>query len=162
MELKKVNVTIYSTIMIKVCGAEGESYQEIIDNALEAIDDRVVGNMNKVYVDPLSPTAKNLMGEVSYVEYDGNGLNRYVIIEDERENNEKQVCFQDHPLGYGPVVIENEVGELNTKSFNLLKKMVDFDDRQKDSDGIDDNRFKDFVEEARALVQIPSKNALEA
>lgn len=157
MSKKRADVVIYSNVRIKVCGAEGETLSEVISNAQDAIDERVADDIKTVYVDPLSPTAKNLMGEVSYVELDPDGFFRYTVIERDNEAGEKEWRFQDHPLGCGPTLVPENSADLNTQAFELLKTLVDWEDSGESINALSNGQFAEWIEQARKLIQTPEQ-----
>lgn len=125
--MKKANVTIYGTVQIHVFGAEGETRDEILEEAVDAIDDRVVDGINKVYVDPQSLTAKNLLGEVSYVCFDKSQPERFVMLENAGKDSEKECFLQMHPLLNKPVEVakHTDKSDLNAAAFELLKEFME-------------------------------------
>lgn len=157
MTIKQANVVIYATVCIKVNGAEGETYEEIIENAEEAIDDRVIGDLKKEYVEPNSPTAKNLMGEVAYFEMEESQPHHFVVIENEFQDSQTEKEFENHPLGYGPVPVNEKGEDASVQAFKLLEQIVGWEDDRDSMDALRDGRLNEWIDKARLLVA-DSKN----
>lgn len=152
MSIKQANVVIYATVCIKVNGAEGETYKEIIENAEEAIDKRVIDDLKKVYVDPHSPTAKNLMGEVVYFEMDESQSHHYVVIENEFEDNQTEKGFENHPLGFGPVPVNEKGEDVTNQALQLLAQIVQWEDNKETLEVIRNGKMNEWIEQARSLT----------
>lgn len=121
--MKQANVCVYTTLMFRVNGVEGENDKEIIEEAVatlhrEDIDQRI----NTTLVDPTSPTARNMMGEIVHWQLDLDGSHLYQL-SDTKDEDDSLRFYEDHPLKMEPRIFEGDT--LSDQAFKLIAELAE-------------------------------------
>lgn len=121
--MKKANVCVYTTIMFRINGVEGEADEGIINEAQEILArEDVAERINTVIVDP---EAKNLAGEVVHWQLDLDGRSIYTVSDGE-DSDASLKFFEDHPLTMEPRPFGSSGDPLTTQAFKLIAELADF------------------------------------
>lgn len=146
--MKQANVCVYTTLMIRINGIEGETNEAIIQESLDTLHrEEIDKRINTVLVDPLSPTARNLMGEFVHWQLDLDGVNTYLVAENEYEDTESVMPYEDHPLLMEPRPFTAGGDKPSEAAFKLLKRLSDLDEANASDE------LKDIIAQAKALSE---------
>lgn len=144
--MKRANVCVYTTLMIRINGIEGETDEAIIEEAQSTIArENLESRINQVLVNPLSPTARNLMGEVVLWQLDADGANTYMLAENEHQDDEVLRHYEDHPLKMEPRPFSEDGDRPSESAFKLIAQTAELDPN--DSSG----QLADIITQAKAL-----------